>query len=209
MVTEWLPLSPSLRSALRLDVWTSSACPGARRQLRWIAAHEAQSTGSSRGGLDAFVMWLPFSRCWVGCQSVHASNVADPPDGQNLITLPRDRMRALIYYSLMLLLGFAWYKFGQNLLRKGHRDENDEPTQGLVGPVGFLMSAVVACVLFFAMLRALVWGEVPCIGKACSAQVYTLAASSGDYWANVLSLLWLVLALGYAMYVTLRIWFRA
>ncbi|MDM0073703.1 hypothetical protein QTH90_04890 [Variovorax sp. J2P1-59] len=118
-------------------------------------------------------------------------------------------MRNVIYYALMLLLGFAWYRFGQNLLRKGHRDENGELTKGLVGPVGFLLTGVVACCLFFAVLRALVRGEVSCVGRGCEVQVYTLAANSGEYWANLFYLVWCVLALGYAMYVTLKIWFRA
>ncbi|MDP9604864.1 hypothetical protein ABL840_28635 [Variovorax sp. NFACC27] len=118
-------------------------------------------------------------------------------------------MRDLLYYSLMLLLGFAWYRFGQNLLRKGRRDENDELTKGFVGPVGLLVTGGVTCCLLFAVLRALVRGEVPCVGKACSGQVYTLAAHTGEYWANMFYLVWLLLALGYAMYVTLKIWFRA
>lgn len=117
-------------------------------------------------------------------------------------------MRNVIYYALMLLLGLAWYKFGQNLLRKGRRDENDELTQGFVGPLGFLVAGVGACYLFFALLRALARGEVSCLGKACTGQVYTLAANSGEYWSNVFYLVWLVLALGYALYVTLKIWFR-
>ncbi|MDN6887809.1 hypothetical protein QMO14_29965 [Variovorax sp. CAN2819] len=117
-------------------------------------------------------------------------------------------MRDFLYYSLMLLLGFAWYRVGQKQLRKGPRDENDELTKGLVGPIGFLMAGAVACYLFFRVLRALVQGEVPCVGKACSGQLYTLAANPGEFWANVLFMVWLVLALGYALYVTLRIWFR-
>jgi len=118
-------------------------------------------------------------------------------------------MRTVIYYSLMLLLGFAWYKFGQNLLRKGRWSESGERTEGIVGPVGFLVTAGLGCYLLFALLRALVRAEVPCIGKACKMQVYTLATQAGEYWANVFFLTWIVLALGYAMYVTLRIWFRA
>jgi len=118
-------------------------------------------------------------------------------------------MRDVIYYSLMLLLGFAWYRFGQSLLRKGRRDENDELTKGVVGPVGFLMTAAVTCYLVFAVLRALVRGEVPCVGKACTGQTYVLAANPGEYWANIFYLVWLAIALGYAMYVTFRIWFRA
>lgn len=118
-------------------------------------------------------------------------------------------MRAAIFYVLMLLLGFAWYKFGQHLLRKGHRDANGELTQGFVGPVGFLVTAVVTCGLLFALLRALIRGEVPCVGRACKMQIYTLSAQAGDYWANVFYLAWMVLGLGYAMYVTFRIWFRA
>lgn len=117
-------------------------------------------------------------------------------------------MRSVLFYSLMLLLGYAWYRFGQNLLRKGYRDENDQVTQGIVGPVGFLMCGGVACYLLFAFLRALVRGEVPCIGRGCKMQVYTLAASAGEYWANMFYMLWLVLALGYALYVTFKIWFR-
>ncbi|MGO4396470.1 hypothetical protein AB4Z46_34515 [Variovorax sp. M-6] len=118
-------------------------------------------------------------------------------------------MRTAIYYSLMLLLGFAWYKFGQNLLRKGHRDENGELTQGFVGPVGFLVTAIVACGLSFALLRALLRGEVSCLGRGCKMQIYTLAVHAGEYWANVFYPAWMVLGLGYAMYVTFKIWFRA
>ena len=58
-------------------------------------------------------------------------------------------------------------------------------------------------------LRALIRSEVSCLGKGCQTQVYTLAAHAGDYWANMFYLAWLVLALGYALYVTLKIWFRA
>jgi hypothetical protein len=118
-------------------------------------------------------------------------------------------MLAALYYLLMLLLGFAWYKFGQNLLRKGRWDENGERTEGPAGPVGLLMAAALACYFLFEFSRALVRGEVPCVGKACKMQVYTLAANAGDYWANMFFLAWMVLGLGYAVYVTLKIWFRA
>ncbi|MDM0052904.1 hypothetical protein [Variovorax sp. J22R115] len=40
-------------------------------------------------------------------------------------------------------------------------------------------------------------------------QIYTLAAHAGEYWANVFYIAWMVLGLGYAMYVTFKIWFRA
>jgi len=119
-----------------------------------------------------------------------------------------DDMRAAIYYVLMLLLGFACYKFGQNLLRKPRWNENGERTEGLVGPVGLLVTTGLACYLLFAFLRALVRGEVPCAGKACRNQIYTLAANAGDYWANMFFLAWMVLGLSYAVYVTLKIWFR-
>lgn len=46
------------------------------------------------------------------------------------------------------------------------------------------------------------------IGKGCAGQIYTLAEHAGPYWANLFFLVWLVLALGYAMYVTVRIWTR-
>jgi len=120
----------------------------------------------------------------------------------------RDDMRDFLYYSSLLLLGFAWYRFGQKQLRKAPFDENGAPTQGLVGPVGFLMSVGVGGAIVFFILRALVRGEVPCVGKGCAGQVYTLAAHASAYWANVLFLVWLALALGYALYVTLKIWFR-
>jgi len=118
-------------------------------------------------------------------------------------------MLTALYYLLMLLLGFAWYKFGQDLLRKGYRDAHDQRTEGLVGPVGFVVIAALGCYLLFALLRALLRAEVPCIGKACKMQVYTLAAHAGEYWANMFFLAWVVLALGYAMYVTVKVWFRA
>ncbi|MBN8793232.1 MAG: hypothetical protein J0I01_13485 [Stenotrophomonas nitritireducens] len=117
-------------------------------------------------------------------------------------------MRDLLYYSLLLLLGFAWYRFGQKQLRKAPFDENGAPTQGLVGPVGFLMSVGVAGAFLFVIVRALARGEITCVGKGCAGQVYTLAANASAYWANVLFLVWLVLALAYALYVTLKIWFR-
>ena len=118
-------------------------------------------------------------------------------------------MRTAIYYSLMLLLGFAWYRYGQHLLRKDRWNGSGERTEGLAGPVGLLMAALLACYLLFEFLRGLVRGEVPCVGKACSMRVYTLAANTGDYWANMFFLAWMVLGLGYAVYVTLKIWFRA
>ncbi|MGE8220113.1 MAG: hypothetical protein ACN6OU_10175 [Stenotrophomonas acidaminiphila] len=120
----------------------------------------------------------------------------------------RDDMRDFLYYSSLLLLGWAWYRFGQKQLQKAPFDENGAPTQGLVGPVGFLMTAGVAGYALFAVLRALVRGQIPCLGKGCAGQVYTLVAHAGTYWANVLFLVWLVLALGYGLYVTLKIWFR-
>lgn len=120
----------------------------------------------------------------------------------------RDDRRDFVYYSFVLLLGCAWYRFGQKQLQKGHIDENGEPTQGLVGPVGFLMTAAVTCYSAFAVVQALVLREVPCVGKGCAGHVYTLATNASAYWANVFFMAWLVIALGYAMYVTLKIWFR-
>lgn len=120
-----------------------------------------------------------------------------------------DEMRTAIYYSLMLLLGFACYKFGQTLLRKPRWNENGERTEGLVGPVGLFVITGMACYLLFAFLRALVRGKVPYVGKACRNQIYTLAANAGGYWTNMFTLAWLALGLSYAVYVTLKIWFRA
>lgn len=117
-------------------------------------------------------------------------------------------MLAALYYFLMLLLGFAWYKYGQNQLRKERWNENGERNEGIAGPVGLLMAAALACYFLFEFARALVRSEVPCLGRGCKMQVYTLAAHAGDYWANMFFLAWMVFGLGYAVYVTLKIWFR-
>ncbi len=98
---------------------------------------------------------------------------------------------------------------GKSCFKKSVGIEKGERTEGLVGPVGLLMTAAGVCYFLFEFLRALVRGEVPCVGKACRMQVYTLAANTGDYWANMFFLAWMVLGLGYAAYVTLKIWFRA
>mgnify|MGYP006891167662 CR=1 FL=1 len=144
------------------------------------------------------------------CQPMRARWTGTIPATHFRLTAQRlDDMRAAIYYLLMLLLGFGWYKFGQNLLRKKRWGEDGERTEGLVGPVGLLVTTGVACYLLFELLRGLVRGEVPCVGKACRMQVYTLAADAGDYWANMFFLAWMVLGLSYAAYVTLKIWFRA
>ena len=62
-------------------------------------------------------------------------------------------MLTFLYYALMLLVGFVFYRHGQKLLRQGYRDRNGEPTQGMVGPVGFLVLGAVGCYLLFALLR--------------------------------------------------------
>ncbi len=117
-------------------------------------------------------------------------------------------MRSFLYYTLLLLLGWAWYRFGQKQLRKGRWDDNGQPTQGIVGPVGLLVAGVVASYLAFALVRALWLGEVPCVGRGCTTQVYTLAAHASEYCANLFFIAWMVLGLGYAVYVTLKMWFR-
>lgn len=121
---------------------------------------------------------------------------------------PLPDMLTFLYYALMLLVGFFFYRHGQKLLNQGHRDDKGEPTQGMVGPVGFLVLGAAGSYLLFALLRALARGEVPCVGKGCAGQIYTLAEQTGPYWANVFFLAWCVLAFGYALYVTLKIWFR-
>jgi hypothetical protein len=118
-------------------------------------------------------------------------------------------MLTFLYYALMLLVGYVWYRYGQKLLNQGLRDENDEFTKPPVGPVGFLVIGAVACYLLFAALRALVLREIPCVGKSCGGQIYTLAEHAGQYWANLFFVAWMVVALGYAMYVTVKIWLRA
>jgi hypothetical protein len=117
-------------------------------------------------------------------------------------------MLTATYYALMLLLGYFWYRYGKKLLDQGLRDENDEFTKPPLGPVGFLLVAGVTCYLAFEALRALVLGKIPCVGKGCKSQIYTLAEHSGQYWANLFFVVWLVVALGYAMYVTIKIWNR-
>lgn len=117
-------------------------------------------------------------------------------------------MRTALYYFLMLLLGFAWYWYGQRLLRKKRWNDKGERTEGLTGPFGLLVVIAITGYLSFAFLRALITAEVPCVGKACRMQVYTLAANAGEYWANMFFIGWMVLGLSYAVYVTLKIWFR-
>lgn len=117
-------------------------------------------------------------------------------------------MLTATYYALMLLVGYFCYRYGQNLLSKGLRDENDEITQPPVGPVGFLVISGVASYLFFVAARALLMREIPCVGKGCKGQIYTLAEQGSQYWANLFFVVWIVVFLGYAMYVTLKIWFR-
>jgi hypothetical protein len=117
-------------------------------------------------------------------------------------------MHAVIYYLLMLLLGFAWYKFGQNLIQKESRGESDQSTKGLVGPVGLVVISALTIYLLFALVRSLVRGEVSCIGKGCKVQIYTLATNAGDYWANMFYIAWMVFGLSYAVYVTIKIWYR-
>jgi hypothetical protein len=117
-------------------------------------------------------------------------------------------MLTLLYYALMLLVGYVWYRYGQKLLNQGLRDENDEFTKPPVGPVGFLLISGIAAYLLFAAVRALVLGEIPCVGKGCANQIYNVAEHSGQYLANLFFVVWMVAALGYAMYVTVKIWLR-
>lgn len=113
-----------------------------------------------------------------------------------------------LYYALMLLVGYVWYRYGQKLLNQGLRDENDEFTKPPVGPAGFLLISGIAAYLLFAAVRALVLREIPCVGKGCAHQIYTLAEHAGQYWANLFFVVWMVAALGYAMYVTVKIWLK-
>lgn len=129
---------------------------------------------------------------------------ASPPLPRRL-TPPPD-MLTFPYYALMLWVGLFFYRHGQKLLNQGHRDNKGEPTQGMVGPVGFLVMGAAAGYLLFALLRALARGGVPCVGKGCAGQIYTLAEQAER--ANVFFLAWCVLAFGYALYVTFKIWFR-
>lgn len=117
-------------------------------------------------------------------------------------------MLTFTYYALMLLVGYFFYRYGQKLLNQGPRDENDEMTKALLGPISFLFIAGLACYLLFEALRAMVLLQIPCVGKGCKGQIYTLAEHSGQYWANLFFVVWMVLAMGYAMYLTIRIWTR-
>jgi hypothetical protein len=115
-------------------------------------------------------------------------------------------MVAVIYYALMLLLGLIGYRYGQKLLAKGFRDENDEITKPPLGPFAFVFCGVLGCFFLFTVLRAFARGEIECIGKHCGGQIYTLAAHASKFWDNVFFLVWCVLALAYAMYVSWKIW---
>lgn len=117
-------------------------------------------------------------------------------------------MLVALYYVLMLALGYAVYRYGQKLLAQGLRDESGEIAKPPLGPVGFVVCAGIACFLGFGLLRALVQGQIECVGKGCRGQVYTLAEQAGQYWGNVFFLAWMVVFLAYALYVTFRIWSR-
>ena len=117
-------------------------------------------------------------------------------------------MLTFTYYALMLLVGYVWYQYGQKLIHQGPRGEDGEFTKPPVVPIGFLVVTGLACYLSYEALRALVLQEIPCIGKGCKGQLYTLAEHSGQYWANLFFVVWMVLALGYAVYVTIKIWMR-
>jgi hypothetical protein len=127
------------------------------------------------------------------------------PLWRNLPSWATHKMRHVIYYSLMLILGFAFYKYGQNLLHKAPGDGSVERTKGVKGAFGLLVMAGVNFFLLFLMLRALALREVECLGKGCKEQLYTLAANAAEYWSSMFYLLWMVLGLSYAMYVTLKI----
>lgn len=121
---------------------------------------------------------------------------------------PQNMLRFL-YYFLTLVVCYVFYRYGQKLLRKGYRDEETgEPTQGMLGPIGFLLCGGFACFLWFAVLRALAWGEVQCAGKGCKGQTYTLAAHPGPFWDNIFYLVVMALLMSYGVYVTFKIWTR-
>jgi hypothetical protein len=142
--------------------------------------------------------WLPKTLGYDGSSATLLS--PPPPDCADMLTA--------LYYVLMLLVGYVWYRHGQKLLKQGLRDENDELTKPPVGPVGFLLVVGVGCYLLFEALRAIVLRQIPCVGKGCNGQIYTLAEHAGSYWANLFFVVWLVLALGYTVYVSVKIWTR-
>jgi hypothetical protein len=117
-------------------------------------------------------------------------------------------MLTFLYYALMLLVGYFVYRHGQKLLRQGLRDESGEIAKPPLGPVGFVMCAGIGCFLAFGLLRALARGEIECLGKGCRGQVYSLAEHASQYWGNVFFLAWMVVFLGYTLYVSFRIWSR-
>ena len=50
--------------------------------------------------------------------------------------------------------------------------------------------------------------QIPCGGNGCAGQIYTLAEHADKYWANLFFVVWMVVALAYAMYVTFKLWTR-
>lgn len=115
-------------------------------------------------------------------------------------------MLTILYYALMLLVGYVWFRYGQKLIQQGPRDKNDEITKPPLGPIGFLVVAGLTSYLAYEALRALVLQQIPCVGKSCKGQIYTLAEHAGPYWANLFFVAWLTLAMGYALYVTVKVW---
>ena len=76
------------------------------------------------------------------------------------------------------------------------------------GPFSFLVVAGIGCYLLYEALRAMVLRQIPCVGKGCAGQIYTLAEHADKYWANLFFVVWMVVALAYAMYVTFKLWTR-
>ena len=108
-----------------------------------------------------------------GAQSpTQSRHIYRPPDAMGSVApLPRrltppPDMLTFPYYALMLWVGLFFSRYGQKLLNQGHRDDKGEPTQGMVGPVGFLVMGAAAGYLWFALLRALARGEVPWWARA-------------------------------------------
>ena len=127
------------------------------------------------------------------------------------INLPNHTLHSMLtalYYALMLLVGYVWYRYGQKLLRQGPRDDRGEYTKSPLGPFSFLVVAGIGCYLLYEALRAMVLRQIPCVGKGCAGQIYTLAEHADKYWANLFFVVWMVVALAYAMYVTFKLWTR-
>ena len=114
-------------------------------------------------------------------------------------------MLTFLYYALMLLVGFVFTGTAKAAPPRVSGLQRRAPQAWWA--CGFLVLGAVGCYLLFALLRG--WrGRGALRGKGlCGADLHA-GGTGRPVLGQRVFLLWCVLAFGYALYVTLRIWLR-